>query len=72
MKKVSNSDVTVIIPTLNEGIVGVSMKEFSKVLVTGGAGFIGFHLVDRLRGMGVLLGLLMTLVVVVWVMLRVG
>lgn len=28
------------------------MREFSRVLVTGGAGFIGFHLVDRLRGLG--------------------
>lgn len=30
----------------------VSMKEFSKVLVTGGAGFIGSHLVNCLMGMG--------------------
>jgi len=28
------------------------MKDFSRVLVTGGAGSIGSHLVDRLMGMG--------------------
>lgn len=30
----------------------VSMKDFSSVLVTGGVGFIGSYLVDRLVGMG--------------------
>jgi len=29
-----------------------NMGEFSRVLVTGGAGFIGSHLVDRLMGIG--------------------
>ena len=33
-------------------IGGFGMKKFSSVLVTGGAGFVGSHLVDRLMGMG--------------------
>ena len=33
------------------GLCGVVMKGFSRALVTGGAGFVGSHLVDRLMDM---------------------
>ena len=33
-------------------VVVVGVKDFSNFLVTGGAGFIGSHLVDRLMGIG--------------------
>ena len=32
------------------------MREFSRVLVSGGAGFVGSHLVDRLMGLGCFVG----------------